>query len=202
MVNWKLKDVAVSDLKEYENNPRRLDAHKLRHLEDSIKKFGLAEPLCINTDNVICGGHGRLKVLKKLGIQKVDCYFPDRKLSQQEFDELNVRLNKNTAGTFDFDKLSNMFEIEELKNIGFTEKELGIDVDLSNFDLSDDEFIDDEEKVSDVIIQYSLVFNDVEEQNEWYKFLKKLKIEYPDIDTHSARITNFIKNNEENTKEN
>ena len=41
MVNWKLKDVAVSDLKEYENNPRRLDAHKLRHLEDSIKTFNL-----------------------------------------------------------------------------------------------------------------------------------------------------------------
>jgi hypothetical protein len=193
MVNWKLKDVEVSELQEYQNNPRRLDAQKLKHLEDSIKKFGLAEPLCVNTDNIICGGHGRLKVLKKLGIKQVGCYYPDRKLTQQEFDELNVRLNKNQAGTFDFNMLSNMFEIEELKNIGFTEKELGIDVDLSNFDLSDDKFIEENEKFGDAIIQYALVFNDEQEQEIWYDFLKKLKEEYTDIDTHSARIIKFVK---------
>ena len=193
-MNWELKKVKVEYLKEYENNPRRLEEHKLKHLEDSIKKFGLAEPIVVNIDNVICGGHGRLHVLKKLKIQEVDCYFPERALNQKEFDELNVRLNKNTAGVFDFDILANMFEVDDLKDMGFTEKELGIDVEISNFDFSDDNYKGDE-SLSIPQISYNLVFDNDQQQKVWYEFLKYLKNKYNDSDTHASRINKFIEEN-------
>ena len=93
-------------------------------LKRSINKFGIAEPLVINLDNVICGGHGRKKILEELKIDEVDCYIPDRLLTDKEFEELNIRLNKNIAGEWDFNGLANEFEIEDLKDWGFEDFEL------------------------------------------------------------------------------
>jgi site-specific DNA-methyltransferase (adenine-specific) len=62
-MKWKIQTKLISDLKEWDKNPRILSENKLKHLEESIKKFGCAEPIVINTDNTICGGHGRKKIL-------------------------------------------------------------------------------------------------------------------------------------------
>ena len=126
-IQWALVKKDISELKEYEHNPRILTA------EESIRKFGFAEPLIINTDNTICGGHGRKKTLEKLNITEVDCYVPSRELNSEEFDELNLRLNKNIAGKFDLDVLGNRFDLEELQDIGFSLRDLGMDTNM-NFD--------------------------------------------------------------------
>jgi len=137
-MKWNLKKVKVSDLKENPNNPRKLTEKGLKDLEKSITKFGIAEPLVCNTDLMICGGHGRKKILERLNIAEVDCYLPGKKLTQKQFDELGIRLNKNIAGEFDFDILANEFEVEELIEWGFEEKELDLnlwnDIDESKLD--------------------------------------------------------------------
>ena len=127
-MNWKIKKIKVSELKENPSNPRRLTEKGLKDLEKSILKFGIAEPLVVNTDYMICGGHGRKKILEKLNIKEVDCYLPDKLLSKKQFDELGIRLNKNIAGEFNFDTLANEFEIDELIEWGFEEKELDLDL--------------------------------------------------------------------------
>ena len=126
-MKWILKKISVKDLKEYPKNPRQLTKKGLDNLEKSIKKFGVAEPPVLNTDLTICGGHGRKKILERLNIEFVDCYIPEKKLTQKEFEELNIRLNKNIAGEFDFDILANEFETEELIDWGFEESELGME---------------------------------------------------------------------------
>ena len=126
-ITWAIQKVKLSQIKEYENNPRVLTEKKLKHLEESIKKFGMAEPLVLNADFTICGGHGRKKILERLNIAEVDCYLPNRSLNQEEFDELNIRLNKNTAGDFDMDILSSRFDIDDLTGMGFTLRDLGLD---------------------------------------------------------------------------
>jgi len=128
-MNWKIKKIKVSELKENPCNPRRLTEKGLKDLEKSILKFGIAEPLVVNTDYMICGGHGRKKILEKLNIKEVDCYLPDKLLSKKQFDELGIRLNKNIAGEFNFDILANEFEIDELIEWGFEEFELGVGID-------------------------------------------------------------------------
>jgi len=125
-VEWKLKKVKVSALKEWKKNPRKLIEKKLQDLQNSIAKFGVAQPIVVSTDLTICGGHGRKKVLEKMGIKEVDCYIPNRELSEKEFEELNIRLNKNIAGEFDFDILANEFELDELIEWGFDGKDFEI----------------------------------------------------------------------------
>ena len=108
-------------------------------LHKSIDKFGLAEPIVINTDGVVIGGHARLLALKEKGTKEFDCYIPDRKLTEKELQELNVRLNKNIAGEFDFDILANEFELTDLLDWGFEEKEL----DLSLWNDTPEEKLDE-----------------------------------------------------------
>lgn len=125
-ITWKTVRRKLSELKPYEKNPRDLTEQGLKDLDKSISKFGLAEPIVINTDNVICGGHGRYVTLKQQGVKECDCYLPSRKLSPKEFEELNIRLNKNQAGVFNFDILANEFEVNDLLDYGFLNYELGI----------------------------------------------------------------------------
>lgn len=127
-MKWHLINKKVSELKEWQRNPRRLTDKGIKDLTASIKKFGIAEPIVINTNNTICGGHGRKKVLETLKIKDVACYVPNKKLTDKQMEELNIRLNKNIAGEFDFDMLANLFEFDELIDWGFDENELfGLD---------------------------------------------------------------------------
>ncbi len=192
-IQWTIRKVKVSDLLEYEHNPRTLSDSKLKHLEDSIKKFGVTEPLVANSNNVICGGHGRRRILMRLNIKEVDCYYPSRQLDSKEFDELNIRLNKNTAGSFDYDMLGNRFDMSELSEMGFTDFDLGIAVTEDTFDMSDDDYVPEETRSQNSIVSYALVFDNVEQQTRFYEFLNKLKSEYPDKETHAERIDLYIK---------
>lgn len=127
-IEWTLVKSKVNDLKEYHINPRQMTKKGLADLKKSITKFGVAEPLVVNQDMTICGGHGRKIVLQEMGIKEVDCYIPNRLLNEKEFQELNIRLNKNIAGEWDFDILANNFDMTEIKDWGFTDFDLKIDV--------------------------------------------------------------------------
>ena len=125
---WKLERRKLSDLKPFEQNPRRIMEKGLADLTKSIAKFGLAEPLIIQPDGLIIGGHARYQVLLAQGAQVADCYVPDRALSQKDMIELNIRLNKNVAGEFDFDALAGLdgIDVVDLVGFGFEEHELGV----------------------------------------------------------------------------
>lgn len=123
---------------EWDRNPRQLSKHDADEIAFSIGKFNLADPLVINQDNQIIGGHQRKRVMLDNGYKPddlVDVRVPSRQLTDKEAEELNVRLNRN-AGEWDFDILANEFELTELLEWGFTEFELGLVVpeDYSDLD--------------------------------------------------------------------
>ena len=128
----KIKDIELSKLKPAEYNPRQITKKQVKDLKESIEKFGIVDPLIINSDNTIIGGHQRFAILNEAS-KKVDWQYPPKvpcvilDLSKEEERELNIRLNKS-GGEWDFDLLSN-FEIEELKDWGFKEIELGLNID-------------------------------------------------------------------------
>lgn len=123
---WSHVTKKITELKPYEFNPRNITDKGLADLEKSIGKFGLAEPIAINTNGTIIGGHARYFALKKHGVKEVNCYEPDHELSEQEMKELNIRLNKNIAGDWDFDILANEFDLPELLEWGFSDADFGI----------------------------------------------------------------------------
>tara|TARA_R100000808_G_scaffold12433_1_gene30919 strand:- start:11350 stop:11967 length:618 start_codon:yes stop_codon:yes gene_type:complete len=118
----------ADDLISAEYNPRQLTKDQYKNLRDSIKRFGLVDPIIINSNkervNIIIGGHQRVKIAKDLKITEIPCI--ELNLDYEKERELNVRLNKNT-GEWNFDELANNFDFDELIEIGFTESELKID---------------------------------------------------------------------------
>lgn len=122
-MKWHLEKRKIKDLKNNPKNPRQLSKHDAQHLKKSIESFGQCEPVVINTDNTIIGGHQRVKVMKGSGHKEVDVYVPDEALTTEQCDELNIRLNRN-HGEWDFDVLANEWEIPDLLEWGFSENEI------------------------------------------------------------------------------
>ncbi|SRR5258706_3719907 len=125
MIKWSLKTFPIKKLKDYHKNPRKLSIEQYDQLKVSLEKFGLIDKPIVTQDGIIIGGHQRKNVLKKAGIKEVECYIPDRELTEKEIEELNIRLNKNT-GSFDFDILANQFDLDELCQWGFKLEEFSI----------------------------------------------------------------------------
>src|SRR3990167_3798011 len=96
-ITWQIEKRKVSSLIPSDYNPRVLTDKARVDLAKSIERFGQVEPLCINTNGNVIGGHSRIKVYADLGIEECDVMVPSRKLRSEEEKELNVRLNKNTG---------------------------------------------------------------------------------------------------------
>jgi ParB-like chromosome segregation protein Spo0J len=136
---WRTETRRICDLKQWDRNPRRITKEQAKHLATSIIKFGYVEPIAINTDDTIVGGHMRQAVMLDAGILNdediVEVRVPSRELTPSEFEELAIRLNKNT-GTWDFDKLSTEFDQTSLREWGFSPMEFGmISKDLKSTNL-------------------------------------------------------------------
>jgi len=120
-------------------NPRRHDKVSAEQLRESISRFGLVDPLIVNSNenraNIVIGGHFRLEVAKEMGINQVPVVFVNIPDIEKE-KELNLRLNKNT-GEFDLNLLAE-FDESLLRDIGFNSQELD-DIFLDS-DISEEEF--------------------------------------------------------------
>ena len=143
----KIVERKIDDLIEAEYNPRKLSDGQKQSISDSIKRFGIVDPILVNVNterkNIIIGGHQRTKVARELGFKKVPCIELDLNLDEEK--ELNIRLNKNT-GSFDFNLLDQNFESEDLIEWGFEDFELSSDWD------SDIDSVDNVEENLDGII--------------------------------------------------
>ncbi len=130
-----------------EYNPRELTKDQHKQLTDSITRFGLVDPLIINTHkdraNILVGGHQRLKIAKELGFKEIPCVEVELSLDKEK--ELNVRLNKNT-GQWDWDSLANYFDAGELLEWGFTEDELQFSEPQEVQGLTDDDDVPEVEE--------------------------------------------------------
>ena len=128
-LTWHTEKRRLGDLIEWDKNPRQLKEHDAEHLKKSLDNFGVADPLIINTDNRIIGGHMRRRIMLQSGYKPddlVDVRVPDRELTEREVEELNIRLNKNT-GAWDFDLLVKNFELDNLVDWGFDNDSLLVD---------------------------------------------------------------------------
>ncbi|MEM7670530.1 MAG: ParB N-terminal domain-containing protein, partial [Pseudomonadota bacterium] len=66
-----VKEVAISDLKPYPNNPRTHSNAQLRQIADSIQRFGWTNPVLIDGDGGVIAGHGRIEAAKRLELSHV-----------------------------------------------------------------------------------------------------------------------------------
>lgn len=121
----RIKQVSIDILKPSEHNPRKWEKEAESQLKESIKRFGVVDPLLVNSaeerKNIVIGGHFRLSVMKDMGIKMVPVVYisiPDIEKEK----ELNIRLNRNT-GEFDWDMLAT-FDETFLSDVGFSSEDL------------------------------------------------------------------------------
>ena len=137
-ITWTNEKRRLGDLIPWERNPRQINREQAERLAESFDEFGQVETIAVSPTNDIYNGHQRLKVLmaKHGADYEVDVRVASRALTEKEREKLTVYLHKGAAGDWDFDVLANEFDLGELLDWGFSEKELGIhpDIDFDEFD--------------------------------------------------------------------
>jgi hypothetical protein len=138
-VSMEFKKVFISELKPAKYNPRKdlqPNDPEYQRIKRSIEEFGYVDPVIINSDNTVIGGHQRVKVLKELGNTQIDVI--QIEIPKNKEKALNVALNK-ISGEWDMDRLTVL--LDELKNdglldiTGFDEKEFAaLKADLEKVD--------------------------------------------------------------------
>ena len=61
----------ISELREWDKNPRSIKRVDFERLKTQIKKLGQYKPLLITEDGEVIGGNMRLKAYRELGIKDV-----------------------------------------------------------------------------------------------------------------------------------
>ena len=167
----KVKEYATAKLIAAEYNPRKLSKKAEQQLTDSLKRFGFVDPIIINVNaerqNIVIGGHQRLKIAKKLGFKKVPCVELDLSLEKEK--ELNIRLNKN-SGAFDDEVLKEYFNAEDLSAWGFDDKEIQF------FNVDDEQNEDKEPEVE--FSEY------LQETNQYIVLLFDNEVDWVSAQTH------------------
>lgn len=118
----------LADLIPAEYNPRKAltpDDPEYQRIAASIEQFGYVDPIIINRDGTIIGGHQRRRVMLDLGYTEADVIIVDMDKNNEK--ALNVALNKIT-GEWDQEAL----------------KALLIDLDKADFDVALTGFAEDE----------------------------------------------------------
>jgi len=112
-----LKMLPVSVLRPAAYNPRKKlkkGDKEYKKIENSIREFGFADPLVVNADMTIIGGHQRLTVAVDLGYTEVPCAVVDVDKTREK--ALNIALNKIT-GAWDDQMLADL--LKDLENVNF-----------------------------------------------------------------------------------
>jgi len=120
-------NVPTTELNPAEYNPRNLTDEQRDGIKQSLTEFDFVNPLVVNSNpdrnNVLIGGHQRLKVAIEMGYTEVPVVYVN--LTEQQERELNIRLNRNT-GEWDLESLSEHFSKGELGDWGFDQEELSV----------------------------------------------------------------------------
>ena len=123
-ITWNEKTVKTTDVKPSEYNPRKINNKAQKHFEQNMEEYGTPEPIVVNADNTIIGGHMRHAIYLKKNIKEIKVFYPSRKLTEEEEKELNVLLNSATGYT-DSEKLNDLgLDNKRIKELGFSEFKL------------------------------------------------------------------------------
>ena len=129
--------IKITDIKPAEYNPRTISNDEYNKLSRSIDEFGFVDPIIINLkNNHIIGGHQRFDVLMEEYINDNEKYDELFLIKLGDIgwvfptDELEVGdLKKEKALNLALNKISGMWENEQLEH-------LLIDLDIDGFDVS------------------------------------------------------------------
>ena len=145
MNDLKIIYIDPARLRPRESNPRTHSQKQIRQIEDSIGKFGFANPILIDRDDGIVAGHGRVEAAKRLGLKEVPT------ICLEELTEAQIR-----AYVITDNRLAELAgwnrELLTTELQGLIELDLDFEVTVTGFDTGDIDVLigeQDEEPVDD-----------------------------------------------------
>ena len=111
----KIENMLIKDIKPYERNAKKHNEIQIKNVMESIKQFGIAQPLVIDKDGVLIIGHCRLIACKRLKMKEVLVVRMDD-LTQEQVDKLRLLDNKLNESEWDFDLLA-----EDIPTLDFSD---------------------------------------------------------------------------------
>lgn len=121
----KIQTVSIDEVKPYWRNPRKIPEVAIQQLSESIRQYGMQQPIVVDEDQVIIVGHTRYAALRRLKAEKIPVLIADH-LDEKQRQEYRVMDNRTAEFTsWDMDKL--MSELREADSTLVTEIFVGID---------------------------------------------------------------------------
>jgi len=162
MTDFSVQMMDITEVKEYQNNPRQNNV-AIQKVVESIHNIGWRVPIVVDEDNVILAGHTRLKAAQAMNLTKVPVHVAlDEKgqpLSDQQKRAYRIMDNKSSeAASWDakllaeefavladggFDLIGTGFDADEIEKITkslmkFDADEPSMELDSSDFSAFDD----------------------------------------------------------------
>lgn len=119
------KKLKIDNLVPAEYNPRKKlkpGDSEFEKIKNSINEFGYVDPVIVNKDLTVIGGHQRISVLKTLGFTEIDCVIIDIDKTKEK--ALNIALNK-ISGEWNKELLADL--IKDLQSLDY-------DISFTGFD--------------------------------------------------------------------
>ncbi len=114
----KLENLKLSEINQYENNPRKND-DAVNAFAESIKQCTYITPIVVDEERVILAGHTRYKALKALGYEEVPCLICEGLTEEQKKKYRYLDNKTGEKATWDLMKLEVELEGMDLEGFDF-----------------------------------------------------------------------------------
>ena len=129
----------LSEIKPYKKNAKKHDETQIKNVMQSIKEFGVVQPIVVDKNNTIIIGHCRYEAMKRLGYDELqEDWVKVVDLSDGEAEKLRLLDNKLNESEWDLDLLKDL-----VPSIDFSEFKIDFNLPEEVEDINLDDFFED-----------------------------------------------------------
>ena len=129
----------LSEIKPYKKNAKKHDETQIKNVMQSIKEFGVVQPIVVDRNNTIIIGHCRYEAMKRLGYDELqEDLVKVVDLSEEEAEKLRLLDNKLNESEWDLDLLKDL-----VPSIDFSDFEIDFNLPEEVEDINLDDFFED-----------------------------------------------------------
>ena len=129
----------LSEIKPYKKNAKKHNETQIKNVMQSIKEFGIVQPIVVDRNNTIIIGHCRYEAMKRLGYDELqEDWVKVVDLSEEEAEKLRLLDNKLNESEWDLDLLKDL-----VPSIDFSDFEIDFNLPEEVEDINLDDFFED-----------------------------------------------------------
>lgn len=129
----------LSEIKPYKKNAKKHDETQIKNVMQSIKEFGVVQPIVVDRTNTIIIGHCRYEAMKRLGYDELqEDWVKVVDLSEEETEKLRLLDNKLNESEWDLELLKDL-----VPSIDFSDFEIDFNLPEEVEDINLDDFFED-----------------------------------------------------------